>query len=159
MKHSELLLSSIGACIATLLASFFSDSLLAAEGLHVLLASTGASALIIFGMPFSPVARPWNLVGGHCVSAIVGIACYKWIPYPVVGVAVATGGSMVAMGWCRCMHPPGAATAISAIIGGEAIHHLGFAFVVVPVMINSIILLSVAMAVATFRERNPFYDD
>ena len=159
MKSKELFLSSIGACIATLLASFFSDTLLAADGLHVLLASTGASALVIFGLPFSPVSRPWNLVGGHFVSALVGVACYQWIPYPVLGVAIATGGSMLLMGWCRCMHPPGAATAISAIVGGETIHHLGYAFVVVPVTVNSIILLSVAMAVATFRERNPFYDD
>ena len=159
MKSSELILSSIGACIATLIASFFSDTLLATEGVHVLLASTGASALVIFGLPYSPVSRPWNLVGGHFVSAIVGITCYQWIPVPVVGVAVATGASMVLMGWLRCMHPPGAATAISAIVGGESIHHLGYAFVVVPVTVNSIILLSVAMAVATFRERNPFYDD
>lgn len=159
MKSSELVLSSVGACIATLIACFFSETLLAAEGMHVLLASTGASAVLIFGLPFSPVSRPWNLVGGHVVSAVVGITCYQWIPVPVVAVAVATGASMVLMGWLRCMHPPGGATAISAIIGGESVHHLGYAFVVVPVMVNSIILLSIAMAVATLRVRNPFYDD
>lgn len=159
MKSTELALSSVGACIATLIASFFSETILAAEGMHVILASTGASALLVFGLPFSPVSRPWNLVGGHLVSAVVGITCYQWIPAPVLAVAVATGASMVLMGWLRCMHPPGGATAISAIIGGEAVHNLGYAFVVVPVLINSIILLSIAMAVATLRVKNPFYDE
>ena len=63
---------------------------------------------------------------------------------------------MLFMHYLRCMHPPGGATAITAVIGGANVHALGYAFVVIPVFINSIILLSIAMAIAMFRDENPF---
>jgi CBS domain-containing membrane protein len=66
--------------------------------------------------------------------------------------------SLVAMHFLRCMHPPGGATAVTAIIGGTTIHNLGYAFVIMPIFFNSLILLTVAMAIATFRDKNPFED-
>ncbi len=65
---------------------------------------------------------------------------------------------MLVMHQTGSMHPPGGATAVTAVIGGAGVHELGYYFVIVPVFFNSIILLSIAMAVATFRERNPFTD-
>jgi len=63
---------------------------------------------------------------------------------------------MMAMHYGRCMHPPGGATAITAVIGGEAINKLGYMFVITPIFFNSLILLTVALGVATFRKKNPF---
>lgn len=159
MNRTEMTASVVGAFIGTLAATFFSYMLLGADQSPIILASTGASAILIFGMPHVPAAQPWNLVGGHVVSAIVGVSCFKLLPYIIVASAIAIPISMLFMHLLRCNHPPGGATAITAIMGGELIHELGYAFVMAPVFINSIILLSVAMAVATFREKNPFSED
>jgi CBS domain-containing membrane protein len=156
MSNKEVLVSILGAFIAMLFASFFSDLLLQADGLSMILASTGASAMLIFGIPHSPVSQPWPIVGGHLVSAFVGITAYYLVPSPLLASALAIGFAMLLMHFTGCMHPPGGATAVTAVIGGATVHELGYYFIIVPVFFNSIILLSIAMAVATFREQNPF---
>lgn len=156
MSNKEVIISIVGAFIATLLASFFSNHILEAEGAPMVLASTGASAMLIFGIPHSPVSQPWPIVGGHVVSAFVGISAYYLIPNPVLASSAAIGIAMLAMHHTGCMHPPGGATAVTAVIGGTGVHELGYYFVIVPVFFNSIILLSIAMAIGTFRESNPF---
>ncbi len=156
MSTSEVILSIIGAFIATLLASFFSSKILEVEGMPMVLASTGASAMLIFGIPNSPVSQPWPIVGGHVISALVGITAYYLIGNPILASSVAIGLAMLAMHYAKCMHPPGGATAVTAVIGGAGVHQLGYYFVVVPVLFNSIILLSIAMAIATMRPQNPF---
>lgn len=156
MSNREVIISIIGAFLGTLLASFFSNNILEAEGMPMVLASTGASAMLIFGIPHSPVSQPWPIVGGHLISAIIGITAYYLIPNPIWASSLAIGVAMLAMHYTGSMHPPGGATAVTAVIGGSTVHELGYYFVVVPVFFNSIILLSVAMAIATFRERNPF---
>ena len=156
MSNKEVFISIVGAFIATLFASFFSNHILAAEDMSMVLASTGASAMLIFGIPHSPVSQPWPIVGGHLVSAIIGVSAYFLIPNAIIASSAAIGLAMLAMHYTRCMHPPGGATAVTAVVGGATVHELGYYFVIVPVFFNSIILLSVAMATATFRERNPF---
>ncbi len=63
---------------------------------------------------------------------------------------------MLVMHKLRCMHPPGGATAVTAIVGGIHVQELGYAFLVIPVLINSIILLSFALAAGSLREKNPY---
>jgi CBS domain-containing membrane protein len=156
MNRRETIVSVIGAFFSTLLATFFSDTILSAEGTHIILASTGATAILVFGMPHVPASQPWNIVGGHVVSAFVGVTCYLLIPIDVLAASVAIPVAMYAMHSLRCMHPPGGATAITAVIGGESVHHLGYAFLMVPVFFNAIIILSIAISVATFRDKNPY---
>lgn len=156
MHPREAAVSVTGAFLATLIASFFSNTILAAEGLPMILASTGASAMLMFGLPHSPLSQPWNLVGGHLISAFVGVSCYLLIPNELVASAMTIPVAMLGMQVCRCMHPPGGATAVTAVIGGTNVHELGYAFLIIPVTINSVILLSIAMAVGTLRQRNPF---
>ncbi len=158
MSNKELYASIIGACIAMLCASFFSNHILVAEQFPMVLASTGASAMLVFGIPHSPVSKPWPLVGGHIISAFIGISAYYMIANPIIASSVAIGAAMLAMHKTNSMHPPGGATAVTAVIGGSSVHELGYYFVVVPVFFNSIILLSFAMAVASFREKNPFIE-
>lgn len=156
MTNKEINISILGAFIAMLCASFFSHNILTAAGLPIVLASTGASAMLIFGIPHSPVSQPWPIVGGHAISAFIGVTAYYLVPNSVVAASVAIALAMLAMHYTKSMHPPGGATAVTAVIGGTAVHELGYLFIVIPVFVNSIILLSIAMAVATFRERNPF---
>ena len=156
MTDKDLMLSVVGAFLATLMASFFSNTLLEAEHLPVILASTGASAMLIFGLPMAEVSQPWNLVGGHIISAFVGVSCYQLIPNILLASSLCIPLSMLFMHYCKCMHPPGGATAITAIIGGSNIHALGYMYIILPVFVNAIIILSVAMSVATVRDENPF---
>ena len=156
MSEKEFMISMTGAFIGTLIASFFSNTILQAEGMPLIMASTGASAILVFSLPFSPVSQPWNLVGGHLVSATVGVSCYYLVPNELVASSLSIPLAMLGMHYLRCMHPPGGATAITAVIGGANVHALGYAFVIIPVFFNAIILLSIAMAVATFRDENPF---
>lgn len=156
MSKPEMTISVIGAMVSTLLATFFSDTILSAEGTHIILASTGATAILVFGMPHVPASQPWNIVGGHLVSAFVGVTCYKFIPFDILAASTAIPLAMIAMHYLRCMHPPGGATAITAVIGGESVHQLSYAFLVVPVFVNAIIVLSIALSVATLREKNPY---
>lgn len=158
MSSNELILSIVGAFIATLLASFFSLKILEVEQLPIVLASTGASAILIFAIPHNPASQPWNLVGGYIVCAVIGVTCHQWIPSLLLSSSLVIPISMLGMYLLNCLHPPGAATAVTAVVGGEAIYELGYAFVIVPVFFNMVILLSIAMAVGTLREKNPFED-
>lgn len=157
MSNKEVLISIVGAFVATLLASFFSYTILSADQHPIILASTGASAMLVFGLPHSPVSRPWHLMGGHLVSAVVGVSCQKLVANPILASSLAIAFAMLLMHYLRCMHPPGGATAVTAVIGGPQVEALGFSFVLLPVFFNTIILLSIAMAAATLRDKNPFY--
>ncbi|AOX99962.1 HPP family protein [Jeongeupia sp. USM3] len=113
-----------------------------------LVASMGAASVIIFAMPNSPVGQPWALLGGQMVSALVGVASLRWLGswLPIEFVAaVAVALSIAAMLYLRCLHPPGGATALTAVLGGDAVVHLGFGFVWMPVLLNALILLGVAL--------------
>lgn len=78
-----------------------------------LVAPIGASAVLVFGVPASPLAQPWAVVGGNTLSAMVGIACANWIGDPAVAGAVAVSLAIALMFSLRCLHPPGGAIPMS----------------------------------------------
>ncbi len=112
--------------------------------------SMGASAVLLFAAPHVPFSQPWNLVGGHAVSAIIGVACWHWIPDYDVAASAAVGISIGVMYAMRCIHPPGGATALAAVIGSEKLHHLGYAYEYAPILLNTITILLVAIAFNAF---------
>ncbi len=156
MNNFEVMISIVGAFLATMAASFFSHSILSIDGTSMILASTGASAMLIFGLPNSPASQPWNLVGGNIVSAFVGVSCGLVVSNDILATSLAIPLAMVSMYKLRCMHPPGGATAVTAIVGGASVQNLGYAFLLIPVFFNSIIILSLALAAGTLREKNPY---
>ncbi|MCK4840747.1 MAG: HPP family protein [Methylococcales bacterium] len=110
-------------------------------GYPMIIASMGASAIILFFIPSSPLAQPWPFVGGQLVSAIVGMACALNIAETSTAAATAVGGSILMMLVLRCLHPPGAATSLTPIMAGTSITSLGYSFVLVPVAINVMTML------------------
>ncbi|MDR3099889.1 MAG: HPP family protein [Paraburkholderia sp.] len=116
-----------------------------AGDIPMLVAPMGASAVLLFGASESPLAQPWSIVGGNLVSALVGVACAQWIADPVLSAAVAVALAISAMFLCRCVHPPSGAVALTAVLGGPAVHALGFRFVVTPILFQSFALLSAAL--------------
>jgi CBS domain-containing membrane protein len=112
----------------------------------LLVAPMGASAVLLFAVPASPLAQPWSLIGGNIVSAIVGVACASAIPNPIDAAPLAVAISIGAMFVFRCVHPPSGAVALTAVLGGPAVHRLGFEFVLAPIAVQSFALLIVAIA-------------
>lgn len=111
-----------------------------------LIGSFGASSVLIFGTIQSPLAQPRNFIGGHLISALIGVTIFKfgpniiWITAPL---AVAT--SIIAMQITKTLHPPGGATALIAVIGTEKIKVLGYFYIISPVLTGSLILFIVAL--------------
>jgi len=109
------------------------------------IAPMGASALLLFLLPASPLAQPWSILGGNLLSALVGVSCSKWlghaVPVAALAVALAAWGMMA----LRCLHPPGGAMALMAVFGGPAIQQQGYGFALGPVLVNSSLLVLVAL--------------
>lgn len=113
-----------------------------------LIGSFGASSVLIYGAIQSPLAQPRNLVGGHLISALIGVTVYKLIPDPVwISAPLAVSLSIITMQMTKTLHPPGGATALIAVIGTPKVKALGFLYVISPVLSGVLILLLVAIIV------------
>lgn len=110
-------------------------------GYPMIVASMGASAIILFFIPGSPLAQPWPFVGGQLLSAVVGVTCALNITEISTAAAYAVGGSVLIMLLLRCLHPPAAATSLTPIMAGDSITSLGYSFVFVPVAVNVFTML------------------
>lgn len=110
-----------------------------------LMAPMGASAVLLFAVPASPLAQPWSVVGGNLVAVLVGVSCARWIGSPVLAAATAVSLGVGAMFVLRCLHPPSGAVALMAVLGGPDVHAAGYALAWAPVGVNSIALLAVAL--------------
>lgn len=113
-----------------------------ASGLLWLVAPMGASAVLVFGVPASPLAQPWSVVGGNTLSALVGIACARWIGPPELAAAVAVGAAIGLMLALRCLHPPGGASALMMVLGGITDPW----FALFPVLFNAVLLALAGIA-------------
>jgi CBS domain-containing membrane protein len=142
----------IRACCGAMLGVFVAGWLLhwgwpdgGPQHLALLIAPLGASAILLFAVPASPLAQPWPLLGGNVIAALIGVACARWIGDPLLAATLALGCAIGAMFLLRCVHPPAGAVALSAVLGGPAVHAAGFGYALVPVGINSLLLLSMAL--------------
>ena len=148
VSNEEMLWSWIGAFLGISAVAWASHLFLAGLDRSLMIGSFGASAVLVYGAVRSPLAQPRNLIGGHMLSAIVGVLCWKYLSgnmWLAESVAVAT--SIVLMHATRTLHPPGGATALIAVIGSPEIHKLGFLYVIFPATIGPLILLAVALLV------------
>ncbi|MEW6347515.1 MAG: HPP family protein [Thermodesulfobacteriota bacterium] len=142
----EVFWSWLGAMLGILLIGCLHYLVLAGVDLILLIPPFGASAVLVFGAPKSPLAQPRNLIGGHAFAALVGVACFKVFPdclWFAAALAVAT--SIAVMHVTRTLHPPAGATTLIAVIGGEQIHALGFMYAFIPVTAGALILLLVGL--------------
>lgn len=147
VSHAERLLSGIGGFIG------IAGILLVSQGLGLggtdqglIVASMGASAVLLFAVPHGALSQPWPVLGGHLISAAVGVACRQGLPdHTLLAAALAVGLSIGLMHYLRCLHPPGGATALTAVIGGEAIHALGYSYLLAPIGLNLAVILGLAV--------------
>lgn len=116
--------------------------------LAMIIGSFGASAVLIYGAITSPLAQPRNLIGGHLVSALVGVAVYQSLGgIPWLAAALAVSLAITAMHLSKTLHPPGGATALIAVIGSDHLHALGFLYVLIPAGLGALLMLAVALLI------------
>ncbi len=145
---SEIMWSWIGAFLGIMPIGFLNYSLFNDTDLVFIVGSFGASAVLIYGAVKSPLAQPRNLVGGHLISAVIGVISYKlFYPFPWFATAFAVATAIAAMHATKTLHPPGGATALIAVIGSDKIHELGFLYVLIPIGVGVMIMLFVALIV------------
>lgn len=145
---AEVVWSWIGAFLGIAAVAWISHWLFQGTDLTLIIGSLGASAVLVYGAVRSPLAQPRNLIGGHIVSALVGVTAWQWLggePWLAQAVAVAT--AIALMHLTRTLHPPGGATALIAVIGSDEVHHMGYLFVLVPATLGPLVLLAVALIV------------
>ncbi len=140
---NDRLIACVGAGLGVLAAAFaglgIQDFL---PALPFLIAPIGASAVLVFVVPSSPLAQPWPVFGGNVISAIVGVAALHNIPNLAAAIAIAVGGAILIMSLLRCLHPPGGAAAITTILGGQAIIDAGYVFPISVIAANSLALVA-----------------
>ena len=130
------------------LVAWLNEAIFSPQDMLLLVGSFGASAVLIYGISQSPLAQPRNFVGGQLIGAMVGVASWKLFSHtPWFAAAFAVATAIALMHLTRTIHPPGGATALIAVIGGESIHRLGFAYVLCPILTGTLILLIVALIV------------
>ena len=151
----ELLWSWTGSVLGIGACGWLSSRYFEPMDLTLLIGSFGASAVLVYGAIKSPLAQPRNLIGGHVISGLVGVACWQVFGATVwIAAALAVSLAIVAMLATKTLHPPGGATALIAVIGGPKVHSLGYVYVALPVGAGAAILLSVALLVNNLaRER------
>ena len=136
----------IGSFFGIGLIGFINSYYLSPEANIFLIGSFGASSVLIYGIINSPLAQPRNLIGGHVISAFIGVLIYKLIPGNLwLSSALSVSLSIVAMQITKTLHPPGGATALIANLPSAKIQALGFMYVISPVFSGVMILLLVAI--------------
>lgn len=113
----------------------------------LIVAPIGASAVLVFAVPASPLAQPWPVIGGNVISALVGVTVAKLVPVEALAAGLAVAGAILAMSLTRSLHPPGGASALIAVIGGPAVAQAGYGFALVPVGVNAVVLAAAGVAV------------
>ena len=146
--------SAVAAAVAVLCVAWLSMQFLSSP--PFLVAAIGASAVLVFALPASPLAQPWSVVGGYLVSAVMGVAAAQLVPAVPLAAALAVGLCTLGMLALRCLHPPGGAVALFAVIGGEKITALGFGYVLSPVLANAVLLVGIALVVNNLLPRRRY---
>ncbi len=159
VSAGEILWSWLGAFLGISLVGYLHYTVLGDGDLMLIVGSFGASAVLIYGAIKSPLAQPRNLIGGHLISACIGVTSYQLLsPHIWLAAAVAVATAIAAMHATKTLHPPGGATALIAVIGGPKIHGLGYFYALMPVGVGALIMLVVAL-VATNIPKNRQYPE
>lgn len=151
----EMLLSTAGALISLLITVVIARLLLTPSAQPFLVASMGATAVLLYAASASPMAQPWAVLAGHLVSALVGVSCARYIVDPAWAAALAGSGAILAMYLLRCMHPPGGATALMPV-ASAGIGDLGYSYVLAPVGVDVLLMLVLALLINHYLLRRPY---
>jgi CBS domain-containing membrane protein len=151
--RTNLLFSFTGSFLGISIIGFLSTLLFDQSDTFFLIGSFGASAVLLYGLPKSPLSRLRNLFGGHLISGIIGVTtAFTFGDYLPIAAALAVSASIAAMQITRTIHPPGGATALIAVIGSSKIKALGYFYLLSPVLAGILVLYLVALLAKPLRK-------
>ncbi|MBA3454550.1 MAG: HPP family protein [Deltaproteobacteria bacterium] len=138
------------ACVGALLGIWVTSMVcgrIASPGsyLPLIVAPMGASAVLLFAVPASPLAQPWPIIGGNTISALVGLGVGYLVDEPALAAGLAVSLAILVMSFTRCLHPPGGAAALTAVLGGPTVEAWGVLFALVPVALNSAVIVALGV--------------
>ena len=143
---AEIVWSFVGAFGGIAAVAWLHEAVADPAGLTMLIGSFGASAVLLYGAPASPLAQPRNLLGGHTLSALVGVTVRLAVASPDwLACALAVAVAIALMQATGTLHPPGGATALIAVTGGPKLLALGYLYVLIPVLSGALVMLAVAL--------------
>ena len=146
--NAEVVWSWVGAFVGIALVGLIGAAFVDRLGQGLLIGSFGATAVLVYGAVRSPLAQPRNVLGGHVISAVIGVCAYQALGDAVwLSAAVAVSTAIAVMHMTKTLHPPGGATALIAVIGGDSVHSLGYMYALLPVGFGAAVLLVVAVLV------------
>ena len=144
----EIVWSWIGAFLGIAPVAIMNYHTFEGTDLVMIIGSFGASAVLIYGAIRSPLAQPRNLIGGHVISAIIGVTTYNLLSSQLwLAACIAVATAIAVMHATKTLHPPGGATALIAVIGSEKIHHLGYLYAIIPAGVGAVMMLIVALLI------------
>ena len=141
----EKIVSGFGAVLGVYCTYFITTSILGDNQFHLLLASVGASSVLIFVTPHSVLSQPWNIIGGHFFSAILGYIILCTVPDLTVAGSMAVGGAVLVMYLTRCIHPPGGATALFVVLSGSTIPNFNIEIFFETLLVNIVAILIIGL--------------
>ncbi|MEH6456988.1 MAG: HPP family protein [Cocleimonas sp.] len=144
-SHREKVISTLGGFFGIFAIFMTSFWLLDPKVVVLIVPSMGATAVLLFAAPHTPFSQPWNVIAGHGFSALIGVACWQWIPDYTIAASASVGLAIGVMVVTRSVHPPGGATALAAVIGSEELHNLGYGYELQPILLNAFTILLVAL--------------
>jgi CBS domain-containing membrane protein len=124
--------------------------------LPLIVAPVGASAVLLFAVPASPLAQPWPIIGGNTISALVGLVVAHLVPDPILAIGLALALAIAAMSFTRCLHPPGGAAALTAVLGGPVVESFGYWFPLAPIALNSALLVALGFLFHKLSRRHAY---
>lgn len=137
----------VGSSLGIGLCAYLSSRFFEPRDVALIVGSFGASAVLVYGVTDSPLSQPKNLLGGHLISGVIGVACYFLLGTGWAAASLAVSLAIIAMIFTDTVHPPGGATALIAVIGGEQVHSAGFWYVLAPAGLGAVVLLVIALLV------------
>ncbi|KAF2342677.1 HPP family protein [Flavobacterium tistrianum] len=146
IDYKEHFWSFLGSFVGIGILAYLESSQFTGSDVVYLIGSFGASSVLIYGIIQSPFSQPRNLIGGHLISAFIGVTVNKLVPDIVwISAPLAVSLSIIFMQITKTLHPPGGATALIAVTGSAQIKGLGYMYVISPVLVGVLILFVIAL--------------
>ncbi|HDK38318.1 MAG TPA: HPP family protein, partial [Thiolapillus brandeum] len=143
----EKVFSGMAALVGIVLVMLVSSVFLEAKDLPWVVASMGASAVLLFAVPLGPLSQPWPFAGGHLLSGLIGVTVAGLVKEPILAAAIAVSLAIFVMYLSGCLHPPGGATALTVVVGGDAVRSMGYEYLLTPVLLNVVVMLGWALVI------------
>lgn len=144
----ERLISGVGATIAVMIVFWMTRTVEQFLDIQMLLlAPMAATSVLLFATPHAELSQPWNVIGGHVLATLVGVALHRFVSDPVFGGASAAGLAILLMRYANCLHPPAGASAVIPFVGGAPTDGLGFGLAFFPVGADAMLIVALAVAI------------